>query len=291
MYKTKQIALISGAQGFIGYHLTKALQEREITPIAIPRLELYELNRLISFIDKWKPMYIFALHGYGNHSIQKEEDKIIMANYFATWNLLKASSFVDYKAFINIATSSMYGHSLKPMAETDELKPDTFYSSSKAAAAFLARSYAKQYNKPVVTAVPFSVYGEGEADFRFIPTVCKYLVTGETMPFVSYPTHDWIYVKDFVNGLFTIIDNLEQVKGEMVNIGTSQMHTNLQIVETLEEISGKTLKTEETYKEALSNSSYWVANNERLKGLGWKQDTSLTEGLKKCWEYYKMKYA
>src|SRR5260221_657563 len=224
-------AIISGQNGFIGQHLSEELRKKDITPIAFPRTMLYaEVPVIAKYLFDIHPDYIFHLASYGNHSTQKDDTQAIMANYFSTYNLLKATEFYDYKAFINIATSSMYGQSDKPMSETDQFKPDTFYSATKTGGLYLAHTYAKQYNKPIVSAIPFSVYGEGEADFRFIPTVCRSLIKDEPMELDLYANHDWIYVKDFIKGLFTLVENVDNLGGTWVNIGTGIMWTNAEIV-------------------------------------------------------------
>ncbi len=215
-----------------------------------------------------------------------------MANWFGTWNLLKASEFLDYEAFINVATSSMYGKKDKSMKETDNFEPDTFYATTKAGGAYLARAFAKTYGKPIVNVIPFSVYGEGEASFRFIPTICKSLMLGQEMDFIPEPTHDWIYVKDFIQGMLTVVDNTQQLKGDFINIGTGVATTNRTVVEALEHISGVQLQVSKTkYKEQPHHSPLWVADTARLKALSWQPRYSLREGLRHCWEYYSKIYA
>lgn len=278
-------------RGFIGSHLATALKERDILPIGIPHDLLYDLPALLHFVQQHEPQYIVSLHSYGNHGQQTEEDKIIMANYFATWNLLKATSFTDYKAFINVATSSQYGKREIAMNEIDNPRPDTFYAAAKAGAMYLCRAYAMQYKKPIATVIPFSIYGEGEADFRLIPTICRHIITGETMPFVSKPTHDWTHVSDFINGVLTVVDNIEKVTGEAVNIGTGQATSNIDVAKTLTYIAEKGFKHEERYKEQPHHSSIWLADNTKLKALGWSQKTTLEKGLYYTWQYYEAKYA
>lgn len=293
MHKT-EIALISGSTGFLGKHIVEAFKARDIKPISLPHSLLYLPfggDGLDFFIQKHKPSYIVHLAGYGNHGFQQEEDKIIMANYFATWNLLQASKYHDYKAFINVSTSSIYGHKNEPMYEEMSLRPDTFYAASKASAMYLCRAYANQYNKPVSSVIPFSIYGPGEADFRFIPTICKHLITEEKMPFVAWPMHDWTYVTDFVEGVMTIIDNIDKVKGDWVNIGTGIQTENLKVARELAIIAGKPLETEGVYKEQPHHSPYWQAVNLKLMSLKWKPKIDLKAGLKLTWEYYAKKYS
>lgn len=284
-------AIISGASGFIGQNLIHELSLREINSIVIPRQLLYaEVPVLTEFLFKHKPSYIFHLAAYGNHRDQVDDVKAVMANWFGTWNLLKASEFLDCEAFINVGSSSMYGIKDKPMKETDTLHPDTFYAATKAGGAYLARAFARQYNKPIATVIPFSVFGEGEADNRFIPKVCKSLVTGE--PFSLSPaTHDWIYIKDFISGMLTACDKIQSLKGELINIGTGRASTNKLVIELLEMISKKTLVLDKT---ALSSNVYdsplWVSDTTKSNFYGIKSRHTLREGLERCWEYYSKRY-
>ena len=292
MSKTKEVALISGANGFLGKHIVAALKQKDITTVSIPTTLLYKSPpEIIAFLQKHNPTIIIHAAGYGNHGHQQEEDKIVMANYFATWHMLNASLYQDYKCFINISTSSVYGIKEEPMHEGMNLQPDTFYAATKAGAMFLTRAYAKQYKKPTVNVLPFSVFGPGEADFRFIPTICKSLVRGEVMPFVSYPQHDWLYVDNFIDGLLTVIDNIDRVKGESVNIGTGESFTNRAIADLMETISHKTLLKEENYQEQPHHSAKWKAVNLKLQSLGWTPRVSLQKGLQLTWKFYNEKYS
>lgn len=291
MHKT-ETALISGANGFLGKHIVAALKQKGITTVSIPTTLLYKSPpEIIAFLQKHNPTIIIHAAGYGNHGHQQEEDKIVMANYFATWHLLNASLYQDYKCFINISTSSVYGIKEEPMHEGMNLQPDTFYAATKAGAMHLVRAYNKQYKKPTVNVLPASIYGSGEADFRFIPTACRNIIKETVMPFVAWPEHDWCEVSDFVTGLLTIIDNIDSLGGEMVNIGTGIATTNSQVIELLEKVSGKHLQVDEgAYKEQSHHSPNWRVINFKLTSLGWSPKISLQKGLQLTWKFYKEKY-
>jgi nucleoside-diphosphate-sugar epimerase len=280
-------ALITGIHGFIGTHLSEVLKERDIEPIGLDRHDLYlDIPQLTEIVFHHKPNYIFHLAAYGNHRQQQDSTKTIMANYLATYNLLEATKFLDYEAFINFGSSSMYGIKELSMKETDNLEPDTFYAATKAGAVHLARAFAKQYDAPICSVVPFSVYGDREASFRLIPAICEHLVTSESMSVTLSPTHDWIYVKDFIEGVLTVVENIDTLKGEMINIGTGKMTNNAGIIGTLELLSGKKLNTTHNKVVNKFDSPYWKADIAKLSTFGWKPKTNLGEGLKKCWDYY-----
>lgn len=289
--KLMKRALISGYNGFIAHHLREALVARDIQPIALDRFDLYsDPPKLTEFVFRYKPSYIFLLHAYGNHRNQIDETKSVMANYFATWNILKATEFLDYDALINFGSSSLYGIKDHPMSEEDNFAPDTFYAATKAGAVYLARAFAKQYDRPICSVMPFSVFGEGELSFRFIPAVIEHLVTSGTMSVTLSPTHDWIYVKDFIDGVLFAVDNIGKLKGEMLNIGTGKATSNSEVIEMLEKIAGKKLQYKESKDIHKYDSPRWEADIHKLSTLGWRQRTSLYEGLTKCWEYYSRLY-
>ena len=279
--------LISGISGFIGSHVRHYFIDHDITPIALDRHDLYiEVPKLARIIQAHKPNYIIHLASYGNHRYQTNDTETIMANYFALYNLLKASELIDFEAFINVGSSSMYGKKQFAMRETDRLEPDTFYAATKAGGTYLARAFAIQNKAPIATVVPFSVYGDGEAEHRFIPQVIEHLHSRRVMSVSDHPFHDWIYVKDFVRGIASVIDNIDKLKGQTINIGTGKAHTNLDIIKKLERISGKQLSRIPSKVIHKYDSPYWEADITKLSTLGWKPETTLTKGLKKCYDFY-----
>jgi nucleoside-diphosphate-sugar epimerase len=278
--------LISGASGFIGSSLYFKLLELGHEPKAIPRDILYNYFSLKEFFELEKPDYIIHLAAWGNHSTQTDFDKIISSNIDLTINLLQASKDIDYKGFINIGSSSEYGTKKGEMSESDFLETDTYYGASKVATTYLTRAFSKQEDKPIVTIRPFSVYGELEAKHRFIPTVIISALEDKTFDLAEKPMHDWIYIDDFLNGLLLVAENINNLKGQVVNIGTGKQYSNLEVVKLIEKIHGE-IKYNTNEKLRSYDSGCWVADNNKLKSLGWKQKYSLDQGLKKTYEYIK----
>ncbi len=279
--------LISGANGFIGSWLSSRVEQQGDKVIAIPHEMLSDSKVLQTFVKSQKPDVIIAAHAYGNMRGQNEEQDIFKANVLGTWNLLSTSKDVPYKAFINISSSSVYGEKYTPMNETDMLNTRTFYGASKVAGEYFVRAFAHTYQKPIVNIRPFSVYGEGEADFRFIPTVCRSLMTGEAMRVVIAPPHDWIYVDDFCRLTLEVIKHIDVLKGESVNVGTGTQTENWDVIKMLEEISGKKANLTESIE---GDNHEWVAGRGVLMDWSLEPKIELYEGLKRCWKYYKEQY-
>lgn len=284
-------ALESGSSGFLGSHLREALLSREWEVVSIPRELLYNPDQLIEFVEKEKPDYIYHLAAYGNMSHQKDLAMIVFANLIGTFNLLNASLRVPYRAFINFGSSSEYGIKGIKMSETDRLDPNSMYGATKAGATHLVRAFAKQFDKPTLTVRPFSVYGPGEADYRFIPTVCRSIVTNTPFPLDEHATHDWVYIQDFTDGVLLATDNINRLSSQVVNIGSGRMHTNREVCEMLKKVSGKQyLATPLNGLRNDSSQAVWMSDNSKIASFGFAPKHMLEEGLRKTFNYFKSKY-
>lgn len=288
-YKDKTVA-ISGAGGFIGRNLAGILIEQGAKVAAIPTEILVNPPVLQNWLEKANPDIIFHLAAYGNHSTQKEEDEVFAANVFKTYILLTASKKIPYEAFINFSTSSVYGNYDKPFREDFELKGRGFYARTKKCSEELVKAFVEKYDLPITTVRPFSVYGPGEGEHRFIPTIIRHLVTEDEMTLYPEPVHDWIYIEDFISGVDKCVDNVDNLKGEATNIGMGNQYSNREIYDMLCDIHGKTVDVDEKESPRYNDVNYWVANNERLKEMGWRSKFSLKEGLEETYKFYKKYY-
>lgn len=263
------LCLITGSHGFIGNHLTEHLAKMNHDVVRMPRLLLGRVDLLSHYIKELKPEYIVHLAAYGNHYNQKDEREIFEVNVAGTWNMLEATKDIDYQAFVNFSTSSV------------NLPVQTIYSTTKKMGEELANYYAK--TKPIINIRPYSVYGEGEADFRFIPTICRCLIKNETLTLDPKARHDWIYIDDFINKVIHVAQK-EYWRGKTVEIGTGISWSNSEIVEFLEEIADKHCDVKKVGKMRSYDNRKWVCNK------NWNMNFSLIEGLKRTYEYYKQRF-
>lgn len=265
---TKPRALVTGYDGFIGKHLVSTLTAIGIDVDPVTRQAFYEQDQIGTSDTK----YIFHLAAYGNHYTQTIEKDTVFTNVVGTFSLLERTTWIDYDAFVNVSTSSVM------------LPQQTFYSATKSAAEKIAQAYAQRYHKPIVSVRPFSIYGVGEAEHRFIPTVIRALEEKKTINLDPYAVHDWTFVDDFVFGTIAVAQNAKKFT-KPVDIGTGEQHTNREIVRILEGISGHKLKYK-IQKLRSYDTTKWKANPKPLLKLGWKPEVSLEAGLAQCYEYY-----
>lgn len=260
--------IVTGACGFIGSHLVELLKSQGYKVIPIPHKELEDRISLTGKIHRIKPDCIFHLAAYGNMAHHQRGDMIIQANITNLYNLLFASKDIDYKAFVNVSSSSV------------TLKHQTLYSATKMGGEELCKAFVDEYDKNIMTVRPYSVYGFGEADFRFIPTVFRSCLKGERMQLVVHPVHDWIYVDDIAAMLLTaaIAGNKNEIYLAGTGIGTS----NIEIVKKIENITGKKANYEITRSIRPYDSINWVASKVELEPL-----VQIDQGLQKMYDHLK----
>ena len=263
------ISLVSGSSGFIGKHLVKRLAHlgHKVIPISYKQ-ELPKVDE----ID-----YFFHLAGYGNHSNQLEYEDILDSNVNFLWKIVH--TYPHTKRFIYVSTSSIYGFKEEPMKEEMVPHPVTEYALTKTIGEYISAFVFKEHVRIIR---PFSVYGPGEAEFRFIPTVIQAILKRRQFPLVPDPVHDWIYIDDFLDGLFFAFKGEKQI----VNIGTGRETSNADIVKTLGALCGAPPLVTISEPMRSYDSLHWCADNSLLKSMGWQQQHSLVEGLRKTILYY-----
>ncbi len=268
--------LLTGASGFIGKNLVSVLEGQKDKVEVISRQDLGNEGKIMDIMKKVKPDYIIHMAAYGNHSNQEDDlKKTIGVNIIKTVYMLEASKNIDFKAFVNFSTSSVY------------LPYQTFYSATKLSAECICKAYAQKYKKPIISVRPASVFGEGEAEFRLIPTIINTLRQDYFMKLDPTPKHSWIYIKDFINALLLIIKKIKEIEGgEAINISYGKQWSNREIVKKLERISTKKLIYEKVERMRAYDTDNWLVKNDRLSSLGYQAEYGIDKGLINTYVYY-----
>lgn len=225
------------------------------------------------------PHVILDFASYGNYHNQKDVVQIYETNVVRLLRLLKNTNHLEYKAFIVTGSSSEYGKCDIPMNETLLPKPDTFYGASKVAAVNLAQTWAKEFDKPIVIVRPFSITGPGEQGNHLIPTLIRGCFEGTEIPFVPEPVHDFVDIRDFIDGVWKIVNRAKDLKGQIINIGSGIQYSNQQVLEMVEKATGKKANVRLVEKMRDYDKPVWVADNFRLKSLGWEQQYTLEQTI------------
>jgi nucleoside-diphosphate-sugar epimerase len=266
--------VITGYTGFIGRNLVDRFKDHNLFLIGRD-------HSLINKIGSFDPDYIFHFGAeiYDN-------SKMIDSNIMFTYKLLEATKNLNYKSFVNCGSSSEYGRKSSPMREVDFLDPTTLYESTKGASTLLCQSYARMYDKPIVTVRPFSVYGRYEKDHRYIPTLFRRFDNkGEVILYNG--THDFIHIDDFIEGVVLIAtSSKDKILGDIVNLGTGFQYTNREVFDIFTKIYGYSIKITES-KDSMRtfDTNNWVADISKAKiKYGFQIKYNFYQGLKQCYE-------
>jgi len=302
--------LVTGAAGFVGANLVRALQasgnevsvflrrESKTWRLAdlIPKLKVYPVDisdkeAVQKAVAEIQPEVVYHLATYGGYPSQKDIAVTFNTNLLGSLNLFQALESADsLKKLVNIGSSSEYGIKIDLRRETDFLEPTTSYGVAKASQTLLANYLGKQKNFPVVTLRPFSVFGPYEEPGRLITDLMLAAVSDRTAKLSSPLTRrDFIYVDDILAACFRAAEISGQ-NGEVFNIGRGRDQSIGDAVSLLEEIVGQKLSVEwgaEDKKRSFDTDQKWIADISKAKKyLGWEPAHSFKDGLEKTYQWY-----
>ncbi len=246
MKMTKKI-LVTGADGFIGSHLTEELVRQGYDVRAFAYYNSFnsygwldhspeDIKSLIDIFtgDIRDPFGVKeAMKGcthvlnlaaliaipYSYHSPATYVD----TNINGTLNVVQAARELGVEKVVHTSTSEVYGTALYvPIDEEHPLQGQSPYSASKIGADQMALSFYRSFDTPVSIIRPFNTYGPRQSARAVIPTIISQLANGKdtiNLGAIS-PTRDFNYVKDTVNGFISVM-NSEKSIGEVINIGSN----------------------------------------------------------------------
>lgn len=259
--------LLTGSTGFVGRHLLARLERDDHHVICYTRD--FELTpELID--DDW---YIDAIINCAGEITKTH--KMVESNLTLTHRLLTFAECFGVDKFIQVGSSSEYGHMNEPRREDAFGTPTDLYSATKLAATALCQGFAAQYDMDVCVARPFSLYGPNDTPRKLIPRLYRSCMLWEPMK-VGPGRQDYIYIDDFIEGL-TLLLNLprEKTKGQIFNFGTGRDYSNTDVLQHMENLTGKRAHVE--VKDGYAPN--WVADITKARALGWEPKHDLQSGL------------
>lgn len=243
--KNKKI-LVTGADGFIGSHLTEELVKRGYDVRAFIYYNSFNSWGWLdhSSIKTKKAIEIFAGDIRDPYGVKKaatgcdiifhlaalvsipysyiSPQTYIDTNIKGTLNIFQAARDLEIQKVIHTSTSEVYGTAQNvPISEDHPLQGQSPYAASKIGADQLATSYYKSFFTPVSIIRPFNTYGPRQSARAVIPTIITQIAQGKKkiqLGSVS-PTRDFNYIKDTVRG-FIEVAQCDEAIGEVINIGS-----------------------------------------------------------------------
>ncbi len=309
--------LITGADGFIGSHLTEELvkQGNKVKAFvhynsfnswgwleALPREVMKDVEVYSSDIRDSNGVRV-AMKGIDEvfHLAAliaipfsyNAPDMYVDTNIKGTLNVLQAGRDLDTSRIFITSTSEVYGTAqYVPIDEKHPYQGQSPYSATKIGADRLAESFYRTFNMPITIVRPFNTYGPRQSARAVIPTIITQLLAGkEEIELGSLsPTRDFNYVKDTANGFIEIAKSNNTI-GEEVNIATQQEISIGQLAEELiRQINpnAKIVCDNQRLRPEKSEVNRLLGSNEKIIRLtNWRPKYSFEDGLEETIEFFR----
>jgi NAD dependent epimerase/dehydratase len=308
--------LVTGANGFIGSHLSEHLVNlgAKITVLLeynpnnhLGHLKFLQKNmlseveqilgdirdpELVKQIVKGKDtiFHLGALVSIPYSFVNPRE--VFEVNAEGTLNILLAARDQEVSKIVTTSTSEVYGTALyTPIDENHPLQAQSPYAASKIAADKIAESFYKTYNLPVATIRPFNTYGPRQSDRAIIPTIISQALKKSFISIGSTtPRRDLSYVSDTVNGFIKIAESKKSV-GQVINIGLGEDISIGELIKMILLIMNKDMEivsAEKRKRPEKSEVMRLLCDNRKAEEIvEWKPKVSLKEGLSMTIEWIK----
>ena len=294
--------LITGATGFIGYHLAKyclklnwsvtsistkkPIKTRKLKNVEYLICDLYDKNKLNKKLSLDFD-YVVNLAGYVDHS---NRDRIIKSHYIGCKNLSTILLNTKIKKFIQVGSSIEYGKIRSPQLENKNNKQRTFsaYGEAKLKSTKFLLNLSEKFNFPVTIIRLYLVYGPYQDINRVIPiTILNSLKNKKFNCSLGTQLRDFTYIDDVIIGIIKILKS-NKSSGEIFNIGTGKPVQIKQVIKKICKIIGKgkpifgkiNFRSDEIVK-------LYPNINKIQKVINWKPKIKLNNGLSKTINYYK----
>lgn len=289
---------VTGAGGFIGGHLCRALRDCGAEVHGISRRaqvesagdtcwwrgDLSDTSAIRKLMVAMKPDIVFHL---ASHVAGSRDLRLVWptfeGNLVSTVNLLTIASEIGCQRII------LAGSLEEPEFDSGEPVPCSPYAASKGASSSYARMFHALYQTPVVIARLFMVYGPGHQDVKkLIPYVTLSLLNKQPPKLGSGQRQiDWIYVDDVVDGLIAaaLTPNIE---GRTIDVGSGTLVSIRAIVQQLADQIDPCVELLWGAFPDRSMEQTRVANISRThEMIGWNPKTSLAAGLERTVDWYR----
>lgn len=303
--------LVTGADGFIGSHLTEHLVR---SGVDVRAFVYYNSFNSWGWLDDADPnirqsMDVFAgdirdpngvrtamqgcdvvLHlaaliaiPYSYHS----PDTYVDTNVKGTLNVVQAARELGVERVVHTSTSEVYGTArFVPITEEHPLQGQSPYSASKIGADQIAQSFQLSFGTPVSIIRPFNTYGPRQSARAVIPTIITQIANGVRQLKLGavHPTRDFNFVRDTARG-FVAVAECDAAIGQVVNVGSNYEISVGDTARLIAELMGQEVEfitDEQRMRPAGSEvERLWADNSKARELTGWSPEYPGVEGLRR----------
>lgn len=307
-------ALVTGADGFIGSHLTELLLQKGYKVRALAQYNSFNYWGWLEDVPAHKNLEIVTGDIRDPHFVKTivtgsdvvfhlaaliaipysyhAPDSYVDTNIKGTLNICQAARELGNIRVISTSTSEVYGTAqYVPIDEKHPKQPQSPYSATKIGADAIALSFFNAFSLPVSIARPFNTFGPRQSARAIIPTIISQIAVGtrEIKLGDLTPTRDFNYVKDTAAGMLALAGSNETI-GKEVNIATGKeisMGDTFELIKKIMNSEVKFATDEQRLRPAKSEVFRLLGDNTLIKSLtGWQPEYTLEQGLQSTIEWY-----
>lgn len=308
--------LVTGADGFIGSHLTELLLSKGFEVRALAQYNSFNYWGWLEDINNTKNLEIVTgdvRDPFFCDEIAKGIDAIfhlaaliaipysykapqsyIETNVTGTLNICNAALKNGVKRVLVTSTSEVYGTAqYVPIDEKHPKQPQSPYSASKIGADAMALSYYNVFSLPVTIVRPFNTYGPRQSARAIIPTIITQIAAGikEIKLGDLTPTRDFNYVKDTCSGFLAIAQCIEAV-GKEINIASNFEISMGDTLNVIKEIMGSDVHFISDEQRLRPQNSevfrLWGDNKLIMELTGWCPEYDIRKGLTETVDWFRL---
>ncbi|MDG0817356.1 NAD-dependent 4,6-dehydratase LegB [Bdellovibrio svalbardensis] len=307
--------LVTGADGFIGSHLTEMLVAAGAKVRALSLYNSFNYWGWLEDIGCLKDIEVISGDVRDPHFCKKVTKDIDVVFHLAAliaipYSYLAPDSYVDtnIKGTLNIcqaaldngcskvihtSTSEVYGTAqYVPINEEHPLSPQSPYSASKIGADAMAMSFYNSFNLPLVIARPFNTYGPRQSARAVIPTIITQIAAGKKQIKLGdvAPTRDFNYVEDTCSGFIALAES-DEAAGKTINIGSNfeiSVFDTIKMIKEIMKSDVELLVDESRFRPEKSEVFRLWCDNSKIEALtGFKPKYTIKSGLERTIEWFK----
>lgn len=297
MYRDLPV-LVTGAGGFLGVHLCRALAEAgaRVTGLVRPdrdypalppdlpleRADVTDAAAVQAAVRRVRPQVVFHLAASLDRSRSLAAvEKLTLSNVNGTLNVLRASAAAGTEVVVYTGSYEEYGRVTPPFSEAQNCDPLTPYAASKASATLWCRALYQAIGLNAISARLYMVYGPGQPAFNFIPQLVNALRTGQTLQMTpGEQTRDFTWIGDTVEALMRL-GRRPDLGGQVFNVCSGHETSLHEVLVLLSAVTGQEIPVEMgalPYRES-ELFRVWGSPHTLLGAIGYRPRTELREGL------------
>lgn len=312
-------ALVTGGAGFIGSHLVDRLLEQGEEVIAVDNFDPFydrsikenniadhrendnyrlveedirNLPSLSSEITEEVDLIVHLAAKAGVRPSVKDPVGFQEVNVMGTQNMLEFARERGVKQFLFASSSSVYGNNEKvPWSEDgQELKPISPYASSKISGELMGHVYSDLYDMQFLALRFFTVYGPRQRPDLAIHKFIRLMNEGKKITLYGDGSsrRDYTYVDDIIDGVMAAVE-YDKSDYEIINIGNNRTVQLLELVEAIDEVSGRELEHVFGPEQPGDIDQTWADISKARELLGYTPNYDLEKGLREFVEWYESK--